>query len=142
MTHPSATREEQSVLDLPARGAGEQITEVKKGLPTESLGELRRRLDVSFKELTDVLHISQSTLSRRRNRGRPFTSEESQRILRVARAYRRAVDVLGSPDNARTWMKTQLPALQGETPLAYLETEPGAREVEDILGRIESGVYS
>jgi len=32
--------------------------------------------------------------------------------------------------------------LGGETPLEYAETEVGAREVEDLLGRIEYGVYS
>jgi uncharacterized protein (DUF2384 family) len=32
--------------------------------------------------------------------------------------------------------------LGGAVPLAYAETELGAREVEDLLGRIEYGVYS
>jgi uncharacterized protein (DUF2384 family) len=32
--------------------------------------------------------------------------------------------------------------LRGGAPLDQLDTDPGAREVEDILGRISYGVYS
>jgi uncharacterized protein (DUF2384 family) len=32
--------------------------------------------------------------------------------------------------------------LGGKTPLEYADTEPGAREVEDLLGRLEHGVFS
>ena len=44
-----------------------------------------------------------------------------------------------SPDS---WLRSQQLGLGGEVPLDYAESEVGAREVEDLLGRIEFGVYS
>jgi putative toxin-antitoxin system antitoxin component (TIGR02293 family) len=40
------------------------------------------------------------------------------------------------------WLKSPQKALGGKTPLEYSDTEPGAREVEDLLGRLEHGVFS
>ena len=54
----------------------------------------------------------------------------------------RAVEVLESEENARRWLTSPQFGLGGAVPLEYAETEVGAREVEDLLGRIEHGVYS
>jgi putative toxin-antitoxin system antitoxin component (TIGR02293 family) len=54
----------------------------------------------------------------------------------------RAVDVLGSQEVARRWLTHPQFGLGGAAPLDYAETEAGAREVENLLGRIEYGVYS
>jgi putative toxin-antitoxin system antitoxin component (TIGR02293 family) len=54
----------------------------------------------------------------------------------------KAVEVLESEENARQWLTSPQFGLGGEVPLEYAGTEVGAREVEDLLGRIEYGVYS
>jgi len=43
---------------------------------------------------------------------------------------------------ARRWLSSPQRGLGGAVPLDYAETEIGAREVEDLLGRIEYGVYA
>ncbi len=48
----------------------------------------------------------------------------------------------GDEDAALRWLKTPLPILGGESPLAHARTEAGGREVELLMGRIEHGVYS
>jgi putative toxin-antitoxin system antitoxin component (TIGR02293 family) len=53
-----------------------------------------------------------------------------------------AAEVLEGEDNARRWLTSPQHGLAGATPLDYATTEAGAREVEDLLGRIEFGVYS
>jgi putative toxin-antitoxin system antitoxin component (TIGR02293 family) len=45
-------------------------------------------------------------------------------------------------EKAAQWLKTPNRALRGVRPLDQLDTDPGVREVEDILGRISYGVYS
>jgi putative toxin-antitoxin system antitoxin component (TIGR02293 family) len=42
----------------------------------------------------------------------------------------------------RQWFKMPAKALGGKTPLEYADTEPGTQEVEDLLVRIEYGVFS
>ena len=52
------------------------------------------------------------------------------------------VEMLGNPDKAVEWLRTPNRALGGELPLDRLDTDLGARDVEDVLGRIAYGVYS
>jgi len=47
-----------------------------------------------------------------------------------------------SLEAGRRWLTSRQFGLGGAVPLEYAETEVGAREVEDLLGRIEHGVYS
>lgn len=121
--------------------AGEVVDRIQAGLPMSEFEALRALLDLSGEELAEKLAISRSTLARRKKSGR-LDREESDRLVRFARLYARAVAVLGSEKGAREWLKTPARGLGFNPPLAYAETEAGAREVEDLLGRIEYGVYS
>ena len=46
-----------------------------------------------------------------------------------------------SVDDGRRWLRSPALGLGGAVPLEF-KTEVGAREVENLLGRIEHGVYS
>ena len=63
-------------------------------------------------------------------------------MVHFARLMRQAVKVFGAEAEAREWLNTPQFGLGGAVPLDYAETEIGAREVENLLGRIEYGVYS
>jgi len=71
-----------------------------------------------------------------------LTSSESDRTVRMARVYANAVEMLGDEGKAIEWLGTPNRALGGESPLDQLDTDTGARMVEDILGRIAYGIYS
>jgi putative toxin-antitoxin system antitoxin component (TIGR02293 family) len=99
------------------------------------------RLDTSAAELAGVTRIAVRTLTRRKAMGR-FHPDESERIYRISSLFDHAEQVMGSAESARQWLKSPQRALGGRTPLAFSDTEPGAREVDDLLGRIEHGVFS
>jgi len=61
---------------------------------------------------------------------------------RITRIFNKAVDVFGSPQIALDWMHERLLALDNRTPLEFCNTEEGAQEVEQLLGRIEHGIFS
>lgn len=61
---------------------------------------------------------------------------------RVERVLAKAVHVLGSSENAVSWMERQNRALGRAVPLNLLDSEEGAEDVLAILGRIEHGIYS
>lgn len=88
-----------------------------------------------------MLGISKATLHRRKLAGR-LGAAESDRVVRFARLLGRAATVMESLENGRRWLMSPQVGLGGSVPLEYAETEVGAREVEDLLGRIEYGVYS
>lgn len=117
------------------------INQVRRGLDVSELDELQKALDVSIDQLAPMLGISAATLHRRRS-GTTLETAESDRVVRFARLFGRAREVFETPENARLWLKSPQIGLGGETPLEYAQTESGAREVEDLLGRIQYGVYS
>ena len=117
------------------------IQRIRDGLPFRELDSLRERLDVPMEKLAAWLGISKATLHRRKRTGR-LAAEESDRVVRFARLLGRATEVMEGEANARAWLSSPQTGLGGAVPLDYAETEVGAREVEDLLGRIEYGVYS
>ena len=117
------------------------IKTLKAGLPFAELDDLRSNLDLPMDKLAPMLGISKATLHRRKNAGR-LDAAESDRVARFARLLGRAAAVMESLENGRHWLASPQVGLGGAVPLEYSETEIGAREVEDLLGRIEYGVYS
>jgi len=117
------------------------IKTVRQGLPTEVFQNLAANLKMSDRQLAAALKIPNRTLDRRLKEG-VFRPEESDRLARVAIILKRAQEVFGNAANARGWMNTQLAAFDGETPLQRADTSLGASQVEDVLGRIDYGVYT
>lgn len=117
------------------------IEELHAGLPVWELHDLQTSLDVPMEKLVPMLGISKATLHRRKAEGR-LGSAESDRVVRFARLMGKAVEVFETEENARQWLTSAQFGLGGAVPLEYAETEVGAREVEELLGRIEHGVYS
>lgn len=120
---------------------GKLIQSIRDGLPVQELEVLQSSLDIPMDKLAPRLGISKATLHRRKLSGR-LGPGESDRVLRFARLMGKAVEVMEDEGAARRWMNSPQVGLGGAVPLDYAETEVGAREVEDLLGRIEYGVYS
>jgi len=117
------------------------IEALRVGLPVQELADLQTSLDVPMERLVPMLGISKATLHRRKVGGR-LGPAESDRLVRFARLMGKALEVMESEGNARQWLTSPQFGLGGSVPLDYADTEVGAREVEDLLGRIEYGVYS
>ena len=114
---------------------------IHDGLPVQELYDLQASLDVPMEQLFPMLGISKTTHHRRKASGK-LDAGESDRVVRFARLMGKAVEVMESEENARRWLTSPQVGLGGAVPLAFAKTEVGAREVEDLLGRIEYGVYS
>ncbi len=115
---------------------------IRLGLPAGSLTALGEKLDLKNAALSEKLGIPQRTLTRRLSQHSRLTTAESDRTVRLARVYATAVEMIGNADKASKWLRTPNRALGGDVPLDHLDTDLGAKEVENILGRIAYGVYS
>ena len=115
---------------------------IRNGLPAQSITALAAKLGVGNNVLSRTLGIPQRTLTRRLSDASLLTPAESDRTVRMARIYASAVQTMGDEEKATAWLSTPNRALGGERPFDCLDTDPGARLVEDILGRIAYGVYS
>lgn len=130
------------LLGLEELGTAELVRQVSDGFPYGVLDHLRRSVELSTSSLAQLLDINARTLNRRKLEGR-LNPDESDRVLRLARVYANALGLFGGDlDKARRWLSTPKVALGGESPLDYARVEVGAREVLDLIGRIEHGVPS
>jgi putative toxin-antitoxin system antitoxin component (TIGR02293 family) len=117
------------------------VERLRSGLPMAEFRCLLTLLNIPEEELGRLLGISPATLHRRKKSGQLGTPE-SERIVRFARLFGLAMEVFESEQAARQWLKAPNPGTAAESPLSYADTEFGAREVENLLGRIEHGVFS
>jgi putative toxin-antitoxin system antitoxin component (TIGR02293 family) len=118
------------------------LEQVQAGLPYAALEHFQRNLALSLDELATLLQIKRRTLARRRDEGR-LSAEESDRLLRASRVFGAALALFeGDLAAARAWFSAPAPALGGRTPREVASSELGAREVENLIGRLEHGVFS
>jgi putative toxin-antitoxin system antitoxin component (TIGR02293 family) len=89
-----------------------------------------------------ALVVPKRTLARRKAANEPLTIEETDKALRLERIAVQAERVFGDAEKAHRWLRKVKRELRGETPLAYLASEAGARVVEDMLFRIEHGIFA
>lgn len=114
---------------------------IREGLPFTSLEAVMEQFGLKREEVSWALDLPLRTLARRKQERR-LSPGESDRLFRVVRIAVQAAEVLGGREEASRWLHTQNRALGGQTPLELLDTDLGSRQVEDVLGRIEHGVYS
>lgn len=89
-----------------------------------------------------ALVVPRRTLARRRAGNELLSVEETDKALRLKRIASLAEKVFGDATKAHRWLRKAKASLAGETPLAYLASEEGARVVEEMLRRIEQGIFA
>jgi len=114
---------------------------ILEGLPTTVLRRVAAFLGLRPAKLGSLVNINEKTLERRLKAHARLKPDESERVARLMRIISLAASVLESEAHAREWLNRPLRELGGRTPLQMTATEPGAREVERVLGRIEHGIF-
>jgi putative toxin-antitoxin system antitoxin component (TIGR02293 family) len=132
----------ERIAGVPLAERSRLIATVKAGLSYRALLDLQTIFQIPNSEIGKALLITPSTMSRRKTRGylRP---DESDRVIRLARVLDLVVSMInGNEKSAAMWMLTPRDIFNGESPLMRSVTEMGARDVEDLIGRIRNGVFS
>ncbi len=118
------------------------IAVVQAGLPFRELEDLQSCLDMPSEKLAPMLGISKATFHRRKGAAGRLPPAVSDRVVRYARLLGQASRVFDNLEAAKRWLHAPQVGLGGAVPLSYASTEIGAREVENLLGRIENGVFT
>jgi putative toxin-antitoxin system antitoxin component (TIGR02293 family) len=114
---------------------------IREGFPQKVLKEVTQSAGITLGELAASLDLSARSLQRRRRQGR-LARFESDRVYRLVRIVALAKHYLGDDQAATRWLRRSNRALGGQIPLELIDTEPGARAVENVLGRIAYGGVS
>jgi putative toxin-antitoxin system antitoxin component (TIGR02293 family) len=141
MANDIADKSVETLMELVEWPQARIIEAVTQGLPASLARELARKLELTLEDTAGLLRLNPRTFQRRLDEGL-LSLSESERLWELARLFYRAVDVLESESGVVHWFKNPVQALGWATPLAYARTAVGLRELDNILGRIENGVYS
>ncbi|MBI3696908.1 MAG: DUF2384 domain-containing protein [Acidobacteria bacterium] len=127
------------VLRRRIRSLSDLSAAVARGLPKSALrNAVQHALDRAG-DRRDLLYriVPEATFKRRRDRLSPAESERTERLARVIAT---AEHVWGEGEDTRRFLTTPHPALGGRPPLDAATTELGARQVEELLAKIEHGL--
>jgi putative toxin-antitoxin system antitoxin component (TIGR02293 family) len=121
--------------------AGEWFARIRAGLPAASAFAFKDALALTNHELASVLGVSARTLARLDPASSRLDPVSGDRLVRSARLFSIAAEVLEDAQAAAGWLKSPQRALGGAVPLELAQTDVGTRAVEALLGRMEHGVY-
>lgn len=130
------------LIGVKAKNTLDLVKHVERGLSFTVVEALQQQMKLPAKEMSRLLDIKLRTFLRRKEEGR-LQPSESDRVLRTSRLFARATDLFdGNADAARDWLMSPQRALGGAVPVEIAKTEVGAREIENIIGRLEHGVFT
>jgi len=115
---------------------------IKHGMPIRTADNLKSLLSLGDNDLAQILGITSKTLQRKRKARRALTPVESDRLYRVQAIFTLAIKVLGTPEDAKEWLRTLQIDLGDRVPLELLTTSAGASLVEEVLNRMEYGILA
>lgn len=135
---------EQRVAELlgldHSRSEIEMVELIQTGFANNCIASLRKT-GLTDQELFAVI-IQRRTYSRRVAHNEKLAPEESDRALRVARLTSLAERVFGDNKRALAWLRSSKRTLDNKSPVEMMVTEAGARVVEEMLHRVDDGIYA
>lgn len=113
---------------------------IVSGLPVKCLIHFKAHTRLSNTYMCKALGVSEKTFIRwQDDPAKRLDAVSSDRLVRTAKIMGLAEEVLEDADNARAWLSRPQPALGNEIPQEFLRSDIGAKQVEDLLLRMEHG---
>jgi putative toxin-antitoxin system antitoxin component (TIGR02293 family) len=119
-------------VEVQSEGDMEEL--LRQGLSVSILGNVRENSGFTVMELADSLSIPKSIRMRMLERRNRMGPGESDRVYRLASILTLAEKAIGDREKAQPWLRQPSQVLGNQTPLRALETEIGARRVEQVPG--------
>jgi putative toxin-antitoxin system antitoxin component (TIGR02293 family) len=113
--------------------------EIVQGIKAKRVKELIERDVLDKKHVYRV--VPERTFKRRLANREALKTSEADAIARLLRVTEAANKAFGDTAFARRWLALPNPALNQRIPIELAETDAGARDVEDVLGRFAHGVF-
>jgi len=111
------------------------------GIPKLAVVNLAKILGAPMKDMAALLHVSYRTLGGKKDMDilDPISSSLS---IEIASTIARGLRLFEDGDKLNRWLHKQNRVLQGQKHFDLLNTPTGIKLVNQILGRIEEGVYT
>ena len=119
------------------------VARAREGVPVADAVAVMQTWSIPVAKFAQVLGVSPRKWSRVCSEAPEaiLSPVESDRLMRAWRIFEHAKAVFEDDKGVAAWFAAPNPALFGETPLSMLDTDAGVHEVDNILTRLEFGVY-
>jgi putative toxin-antitoxin system antitoxin component (TIGR02293 family) len=132
----------QAIVNHPVRSEFDLISLSNEGISKASLDALTGHLGISKKAFSeDILDTSIKTLERKKSTDK-LDKRTSSHVIEIAKVVEHAFDVFEDETKVKMWLNTPNRALNDIKPIDLFYIPTGLGLVNDILGRIEHGVFS
>jgi len=141
MSHLAQGGAMESAFVLAEKPLLEVLTQVRNGLPAAMFEQVASTLGLSTSALAAKLGIARRTVTRKRGNGAPLSSETSEKLLRAARVRNLGRMLFTTDEAVSEWLSKPDASLGNMAPLDLLDTDLGAREVENLLRALAYGHF-
>jgi putative toxin-antitoxin system antitoxin component (TIGR02293 family) len=132
----------ENVLSSKKNNSLQLVESIEKGLSYSMFEGVVKQYNFAIQDLATTIGITQRTLTRRKVE-KKLSKTESDRLVSVRRMLNQATEFFeNDKTKAMQWLNSSNRALGGRTPLQMAQTETGLREVENLIFRLEHGVFS
>jgi putative toxin-antitoxin system antitoxin component (TIGR02293 family) len=131
----------QSVFALAEKPFLEILTQVRNGLPAAMFEQVASALDLSTTTLAAKLGIARREVTRKPGNAAPLSSDTSEKLLRIARVRNLGRTLFTTDEAVSKWLSKPDASLNNMAPWDLLDTELGAREVENLLRALVYGHF-
>ena len=137
---PARTGNSSAMSRIHALDISEKITMIRSGISKKELEKVKEQSGLDYDSLSSILSVSRATLINKKGADK-FDAATSERILLLADTLAYGQSVFEDKDRFNTWMKSSNKALGNKPPISIMDTVYGIREVQNLIGRIEHGVF-
>lgn len=113
----------------------------EQGLSKTSVNRLIKNSKLPTKYILRYLGISAQALGKKSDTAR-FSIPVSDRVLDIAQLYVHGINALDTLNNFNQWLNEPLPVLEGRRPIELIQSHYGLKIVDEILLRIEHGIFA
>jgi len=112
------------------------------GITKASINTLADYIGVSRKYISEnIFDVSVKTMERKEDKEK-LSRKISSHALEIAKLVQHGYNVFRDEEKLKRWLNRENRALNNMKPVELLDTLSGLVLVDDVLGRIEEGVYS
>jgi len=113
----------------------------RSGISKAFLISLATRLSMSLAEIASVIHVSDRTLIRYAD-DHKLDTDASSKVLQLQNLYSHGLRVFGTDERLSKWLRSEVKSLDDQKPIDFLDTPFGFDLLNNLLGRIEHGIFA
>ncbi|MDB5962734.1 MAG: hypothetical protein JWP59_4028 [Massilia sp.] len=115
------------------------IDAIRVGFPAGVLKDASQYFDVPANRIRAIVRLPETTALALQKRGVNMDAGVSERVWRLADLAHMAREVFDNKEAANDWLRTPNRTFSNTAPMDYLDTEPGAMSVRQVLNAMATG---